>query len=214
MEKAKRIWTRVGDDLGFDKNQWADVFTELVKRYGEPHRAYHTMEHITWCVEMAMSRQVGNICNNHVAILLALFFHDVVYDPRAKDNEEKSIDFFESVAAIFIKNKSLVQEVKRLIRATKHDVVPFRIDACIVVDIDLGILGASRSAFKRYEENIRKEYSFVPEETFRRVRADILEGFLKRDRIFLTNTFYHQFEKNAQENIAWSIKELRKGLPS
>ena len=83
----------------------------------------------------------------------------------------------------------------------------------IFLDMDLSILGASAEAFDAYEAGVRHEYRDVPEAAFRSGRAAILEGFLARDRLYLSDWGWARFEARARENLRRSIQNLRQTRP-
>src|SRR5437660_7778156 len=67
-----------------------DVCQELVSFYSEPHRHYHNQGHISECLdEFDASRYLAR---RPLAVELAIWFHDAIYETRAADNEEKSAD--------------------------------------------------------------------------------------------------------------------------
>jgi predicted metal-dependent HD superfamily phosphohydrolase len=82
-------------------------------------------------------------------------------------------------------------------------------DAALLVDIDLSILGANQARFFEYEEQIRNEYAWVPEDIFTSKRAEILERFLARDVIYRTPRFFASHEKQARVNLRASLGRLR-----
>ena len=58
--------------------------------------------------------------NDPYAVALALWFHDVIYDPQAPDNELKSAELFEQLMAQDLSFDTL-KKIKRWILATqKH----------------------------------------------------------------------------------------------
>ena len=63
----------------------------LAALYAEPHRAYHHLGHVLDCLELA--RGVRDRLESPVAVELALWYHDAIYDSRASDNEERSAAF-------------------------------------------------------------------------------------------------------------------------
>lgn len=85
-------------------------------------------------------------------------------------------------------------------------------DAALLLDIDLSILGASRAEFDIYDQAICSEYRHVPEDMYREKRASVLEGFLRRDRRYLTEWGYERWEAPARANLARAIAELRQPL--
>jgi predicted metal-dependent HD superfamily phosphohydrolase len=75
-----------------------------------------------------------------------------------------------------------------------------------MVDVDLSILGRDRDRFLEYEEQIRREYAAS---VFASKRAEILERFLGRSRIFSTDWFRQKYEEQARKNLENSISRLR-----
>ena len=67
--------------------------------------------------------------------------------------------------------------------------------------MDLAILGADEKRFVEYEQQIRKEYSFVPDTIFQTKRTEILQGFLNRPRIYGTAYFFDRLESRARCNL-------------
>jgi predicted metal-dependent HD superfamily phosphohydrolase len=92
--------------------------------------------------------------------------------------------------------------------ATKHIAVPLGIDAEVLVDVDLGILGADPERFDEYERQVRKEYAWVPAPLYRRERRRVLQEFSSRPTIYFTEQFRLSHEVRARENIARSLARL------
>jgi predicted metal-dependent HD superfamily phosphohydrolase len=93
--------------------------------------------------------------------------------------------------------------------ATRHTVAPANLDARLVVDIDLSILGAPHARFEQYERQIREEYASVPNWLFKRKRRAILRSFLERPRIYSTPHFFDALEARARVNLERAITESR-----
>jgi predicted metal-dependent HD superfamily phosphohydrolase len=74
--------------------------------------------------------------------------------------------------------------------------------------VDLSILGREAADFWRYEENIRKEYAWVPEDVFQRERVKILRGFLERQHIYYHREYRERFEARARSNLEQAIARL------
>ena len=189
FESWQRLWQRIGAQC--DPQKW---FDEIARRYAEPHRHYHNGEHIAECLREFSSINHSESANE---IELALWLHDVIYDPTKSDNEEQSARF----AADLNLPSNFTSTVQSLILATRHNSVPTDTAAQIVVDIDLAILGQPPERFWRYETQIRQEYAFVPDPIFRSKRAEILESFLKRDRIYQTAILHDRHEIQARDNL-------------
>jgi predicted metal-dependent HD superfamily phosphohydrolase len=189
-------WTALWNRLGA-KGDGVLPFDDLISRYAEPHRAYHTITHIETCLS-----ELADIPD---AIQFAIWYHDAIYDPQAKDNEERSADLAAQVAGL---SDEFIHSVRRLILSTKHSVQPTQPDEQILVDIDLAILGQPELAFDEYERQIRFEYSWVPDEMFAKGRCAVLASFLSRPTIYSTDAFRAKYEKRARQNLAHSIAAL------
>lgn len=186
------------------------LFRDLSEAYDQPHRAYHTLVHIAACLKeldkYALSPEAKTL--DLKALEVALWFHDYVYDTRSADNEEASAAVAVQVCEQLARHHPMAQTVANLILETKHGVAPKEPLAASMVDIDLSILGADDSVFDEYEQQIRKEYEWVPEEAFRAGRKKILESFLARDTIYSTEFFRQRYENKARKNLERSIKKL------
>lgn len=85
--------------------------------------------------------------------------------------------------------------------ATEHTATPLAGDAALLVDIDLAILGAAPARFAEYEQQIRQEYAWVPEDVFTSKRKAVLQGFLERMQIYSTAFLLDQLEAQARINL-------------
>src|ERR1044071_2302778 len=131
-------WSELWRKLGVDKNPQPS-FDELEARYNEPHRAYHNLAHIADCLEQcAAARQLAEA---PLAVELAIWFHDAVYDPRAGDNEERSVELAARIGDELGLPGQLQHQVKHLILITKKHDRSADIDAALMADVDLSILG-------------------------------------------------------------------------
>jgi predicted metal-dependent HD superfamily phosphohydrolase len=175
----------------------------LRRRYDEPHRKYHTLQHLGEC--LALAGRDGLLAEQPAEVVIALWFHDAVYDVHRHDNEAASAAWAREALLEAGVRAERVERVQALVMATRHDAEPAPGDARLVVDIDLAILGAERERFDEYELQIREEYAHVPPEIFRAKRGEILQSFLDRPAIFGTPTYRERFEAKARENLARAI---------
>ncbi|MGC4113747.1 MAG: hypothetical protein QM765_03615 [Myxococcales bacterium] len=185
----------------------AAAWAELAARYSEDSRAYHTLEHVRDC--LALFDLVRAHAADPLAVEAALWFHDVVYDAKAKDNEERSAALMRGLLAGA--EAARLDAIERLVLATKHAAAPDAGDAALVVDVDLAILGAEPGRFERYEAAVRQEYAHLTDEQFREGRAHFLERFLARAPLFATVVVRERLEARARENLGRSLERLRLG---
>jgi predicted metal-dependent HD superfamily phosphohydrolase len=184
-----------------------EYFQRLLTIYSEPHRRYHNQRHIADC--LTEFDRVKSHAADPTAIELAIWFHDAIYDPRAADNEERSAELAKRWLKEFGASNAVADAVCQLVLATKHHDGSLHADAPLLVDVDLSILGQPPERFWKYERQIRAEYSWVEESMFASKRAEILEGFLARERIYRTGIFFQELEAQARKNLKASVQRLR-----
>jgi predicted metal-dependent HD superfamily phosphohydrolase len=182
------------------------LYGELCGRYGEAHRAYHTLQHLAECFRYFDGAR--HLAAHPFEVELALWFHDAIYEPRASDSEERSAAFAARALGSAGAPSQPVERVSELILATKHAEAGGSIDHALLLDTDLSILGAPRPRFVEYEAQVRREYSFVPEEAFRKARASLLARFVARPRIYATDHFAERLEAQARSNLRYSLARL------
>ena len=176
---------------------------ELQRRYGEPQRHYHTLQHLGECLtwferEQALAERPGEVA-------LALWFHDAIYDVHAHDNEARSAEWARSALLASGVQGEATERVHALVMATRHDAVPEGRDAELLIDIDLSILGAERERFDEYERQVHAEYAFVPDAVRLPRRRAILQRFLAREAIYATPRMHALLEARTRANLARSI---------
>ena len=178
----------------------------LLETYEAPWRDYHNLEHIAHCLD-EFDRVKGK-CINPDAVELAIWFHDLVYDPKRHDNEAQSARAAERTLGEARIARQTVEHVTALILATTHVSPPSEEDSKILVDIDLSILGQPAAVFDEYERGIRREYAHVDEQAFRAGRSAILRRFLEGQTIYTTPDFQERYEASARQNLRRSLKLL------
>ncbi|HKB01825.1 MAG TPA: hypothetical protein VKD90_06375 [Gemmataceae bacterium] len=184
------------------------LFDRLVAAYSEPHRFYHTLEHIHDM--LAVAAKLTAAAADPGAIELAIWFHDAVYDPKAKDNEDRSAELaIEWLRPLRIPEE-ILRHVAAMIRATAHTSADvFDADTSVLLDADLAILSADESRYARYAADIRREYAWVEESAYRAGRAKVLQGFLARPRIYRTERMHTIAENAARRNLGVELEQLQ-----
>jgi predicted metal-dependent HD superfamily phosphohydrolase len=176
----------------------------LVAAYSEPHRAYHTLDHLAECFAHLDASPVRP--EDAAAVELALWFHDPIYDTKAADNEARSAHWARRALAALPSGD--VARIADLILVTKHDAEPATPDEELLLDIDLAILGATPERFAEYERQIRNEYAWVPDDAYRAARARILDAFARRDPLYHTSHFRETLGSQARTNLRQSLARL------
>jgi predicted metal-dependent HD superfamily phosphohydrolase len=201
-------WFNTWRALGIPpSNQLRELYAEIIARYSEPHRHYHTVQHLAECFEQWSS--LRSHAPHAGEVELALWFHDAIYDTQRSDNEAESAQLAEKAALDLGVAADSAGRIHSLVMATRHAAEPVGPDAELLVDTDLSILGAEPARFDRYEQQIRQEYAWVPETTFRERRTTVLKEFLSRPHIYSTNLFRTRYEAQACANLKRSLAALK-----
>jgi predicted metal-dependent HD superfamily phosphohydrolase len=173
MSKLNASWNRAWTGIGA-AGDGESVRSDLLTRYSEPQRKYHTVQHLQECIQAF--DVVRELPPHGHEVGIALWFHDSIYDPLRHDNEQRSADMAVSTLQGAGVRQEVADRVRRLILATQHAVSPIDLDEQIMIDVDLSILGSNPERFAEYELQVRQEYAFVPEAVFWSKRRQILQG--------------------------------------
>jgi predicted metal-dependent HD superfamily phosphohydrolase len=178
-----------------------EVVRDLARRYAEPHRAYHTADHIAevlrwfdWAAERTGWREP-------VDVYLAIVFHDAIYDPLACDNEVRSAALARDTIAASPRTQALIELTARHATLSPADVEGDD-DAAQFLDCDIAILAAPTDRFDEYDAAIAMEYRAVAADRFRAGRGAFLRALLARPRIFLSELFHAELDRSARGNLS------------
>ncbi len=171
----------------------SELLIELSGRYAEPHRHYHDLRHIA---DMLMNGRAFPL--NEVQVM-AVWFHDAVYDATRSDNEERSAVLAEERLGALGWPGDAVARVARIVRDTAGH-VPSDAESAVVLDLDLASLAAEPAVFRANRAAIRLEYAHVGDADFSAGTARFAAGMLDRDRLFHTD-WGAPLEERARANL-------------
>ena len=187
---------------------------ELSALYSVKDRHYHNLAHIE--AMLALAGDYRGLLDDPEAVEAAIWFHDAIYDSRAKDNEAQSAALAEKKLAGRTEAGRLNRISAMIVATATHQLPLFddataARDAGLFLDMDLSILGAAPDAFDAYERSVRREYAWVEEPMWRAGRSAVLKNLLARPHIFHTEEFRQRFEPQARANMARSLEALTAG---
>jgi predicted metal-dependent HD superfamily phosphohydrolase len=196
--------------VGVSPEGFASAWSKVEGQYTEAHRAYHGLTHIQALLELSHAYEAR--LTDPAAVDLAIIFHDIIYDPRSKTNEEDSAALFTTLFTGLIE-PAMVEKVTHYIIETKRHAVLDSTDEDLklFIDLDMSILGVPRDEYIVYAQQVRKEYEFVPEADYCRGRTAVLQSFLAGGDIYATTEGKRRWEAQARENIAWECGILSSG---
>lgn len=160
MENFKDLAINVLDKYIDNTYCIINIFVKL----NEPHRHYHN-----WNVHIEYMFKIARKLNIELTdeLILAIIFHDIIYDQLAKDNEVKSANFFYNL----IKNDN----VYNAILDTTHDHEPKSELGKTLCFLDLYNLYDTFDVFYDNSYKIFKEYQFVEYSIYKEERKKLLE---------------------------------------
>lgn len=256
IERAEKVrrhlelaWRRLGVRLGLPTKdpadaarhpsvesgeEWTALGAELLDRWSEPHRHYHSTAHLASVLSAVASlnragelqesgepsgsgapeRTVGSGGASLIApVLLGSWFHDAVYAGEAGSDEEASAALAEKRLSTLIPEET-VAETARLVRLTAFH-TPGEQDraGAVLIDADLEVLARPDPLYRRYAEQVRADYAHVPDAAFRAGRAAVIERLLERTALYQTSTGRRRWETAARQNLQTEIQSLRSGRP-
>jgi predicted metal-dependent HD superfamily phosphohydrolase len=191
----------------------ATAAAELIDRWTEPHRRYHTVDHLRAtlsAVSALLAAPDAPTVPDRGAIDLAAWFHDAVHTGSAGTDEEQSARLAESRLGSLGQLPARIAEVARLVRLTvRHDPAPDDVAGAVLCDADLAVLGSAPQVYASYAGAVRAEYAHVPEEAFRAGRAEVLDGLLAAVPLYRTIPGRRMFSERARRNLAAERDRLR-----
>jgi predicted metal-dependent HD superfamily phosphohydrolase len=206
-EDLNASWLRLAHQVGGGTEAVAEQwYVKLSAAYIAPDRRYHTLEHV---------RQVVSICRNltsksdeRLALELTAWFHDYIYDPKRRDNEERSAEAATAAIDQLGGSGRLGAQVAEMIALTKTHESNASPLGDMFLDADLTILAAPPEQYEAYAAGIREEYAWVTDREFRSGRSAVLEGLLKRPKMFHT-AMCSALEENARTNLKNELEKLK-----
>jgi len=190
-----------------NEKQTQSFWLELKREYESKTRHYHNLSHILELLQFF--HEFENKIIEKDIVLFAIFYHDIIYDVKKNNNEEKSAEIAKKRMNELNFSTEKINLCYGYIIATKlHKIEQKDSDLAYFLDFDLAILGKDWDDYLKYTGKIRKEFSIYPNILYRKGRKKALNSFLDSDRIYKTTDFFNKFEIQARKNIRKEINEL------
>ena len=208
---VEQAWVAAVRALGGLAGPAADAAAELVRRYQEPHRRYHTLAHVEAvlgdCAWLAGEFEFG--ADDRAVADLAACVHDVVYDANPGADERASAAWAEEQLLACGLPPESVERVRDIVLATiTHATDAAELVGSAVLDADLAILAAPADDYAHYVAGVRQEYAAVPDDSWRSGRAAVLRNLIARPVLFATEPARRRWEVPARRNIAAELAGL------
>lgn len=201
--------------LGMSELESAALVAELKKKHEEPHRFYHTWEHIVELLGNLFERVAAtNLPQEQAAVLAAaVLFHDSVYEVKKtyyRDNEIHSAEYARRALSSRGVASSRVEEIYNLVRDTAHATGEKPTDylSMILHDLDMSILAAAPERYALYVSDIMREFGIYPGREFAKARAGLLRAWIADDNLFVTEYGREKFLEAARANMREELAQL------
>ncbi|EET81140.1 MAG TPA: metal-dependent hydrolase [Acinetobacter radioresistens] len=194
LERLKQYWQELQQTNALYLSD--SLLQKLITAYEEPQRYYHTLQHIEECLDLY---QPLKMCvNDPLAVELAIWFHDVVYEPKSDQNELKSAELMKQSLAPYMTIDQISKIYSWILATQTHELSEDDdLDLKTLLDIDLAILGSKPSRFAEYEQQIQQEYAWLSEGIYHEKRKKSYLIFIKPIRYLKLNIF----------RINWKIRQ-------
>ncbi len=211
MQVIGTAWVRAVVAHGGGAESAADSAADLVRRYAEPHRRYHTATHVAAVLRdsAALADELGLDRLDAELVALAACAHDVVYDARPGDDERASAQWASDALSVAGVAPSRIERVAELVLTTlAHEADASDAAAAALLDADLAVLASAPAAYATYAAAVRAEYAAVDDEHWRAGRAAVLSGLLERPRLYVSAPGRRRWESTARANVAAELAQL------
>ena len=206
LNRFQSLWQRCLIEGAADAS--AAIHQRLVNGYNEPQRHYHTLAHIDHC--LSMFEQCKSLATNPDALEIAVWFHDVIFEPGKPDNEALSAKLYEELSA-GVHADEFRALVGRLIMATLHNQrSPDDNDTGYMVDIDLSSFGLPWEEFLRDSRRLREESAELSDADYYQKQGAFRSCLLARPRFYQTDFFRQRYEQQSRDNLAKYFDQLGK----
>jgi predicted metal-dependent HD superfamily phosphohydrolase len=204
IDRFQSLWKRNLCATATDDSE--AIYHRLLAGYQEPHRHYHTLDHIKHC--LTLFEDCKALVSEPDAVELAIWFHDVVLVSGRRDNEARSAQLYLELSD-GIQRESLRQLVWRLIMATLHNGEHLDdADSNYMVDIDLSSFGQPWDEFMHDSMNVRTESRHLCDADYQLKQTGFQRSLLARSRFYLSDFFFERLENQARDNLARYFEHL------
>lgn len=191
------------------------IANDLAKRWSTPERYFHNVNHLKDTLENVDS--LAEQARDVDSIRLAAWFHGSVFDvskaaverDEGGINVEASADLARRELSSLGMSADKVEKIVRLIETLHRHKAGEDIDAQVLSDADLAVLGSDPEVYLDYLTAVRKEYQSYSDEFFAKTRCQIVESLLSRPQLFYTHAA-SAWEDQARENLRAELERLQK----
>lgn len=188
------------------------VFSLLTKELSSDffyHNLSHTQRVVNATKELIEGENISKVDAN--VLLLAAWFHDVGYVKGVENHEEASVRIVTNFLEEYNIDDSIINNVNRLIRATKMDVEADDVLEKIIRDADCAHLAIK--SFSDISDLLKEELNLVCNKNYSDpewIQVNI--NFLGNKHHYFTNYAQENWQQGKDKNLAQLFKTQKKAL--
>lgn len=186
-----------------------ELLDRLITRHRERQRRYHRIEHVERVVRLVLELADTEQVTDLDAVVAAAMYHDAVYEPTHPANERASARVARRDLTKLGWSAERCDSVGTMIEGTAAHSDPATVDAAVLFDADLAILGADEPAYTAYVGRVRDEYGHLDDTEWTEGRIAVMQSFLDRKAIYATATGADRWETAARRNITAELQTLQ-----
>lgn len=192
--------------------------TRLLACWAEPRRHFHNVRHLVDLLQHVDELQ-QETHNPHV-VRLAAWYHGAVfssdeadaYAHRGGEDEDASAEYARTELAGLGVPADAIDAVVTMVKAlARHTRTPISSDCAVLCDADLAVLASDPQRYKKYLQDVREEYSYIPERKFLEARRAIVQKLLTRPQLYVS-PLGANWEQSARQNLAGESSRIDKAL--
>jgi pantetheine-phosphate adenylyltransferase len=182
LSKYVNILTKIYNDHTVD---------DIISRWNEPHRYYHNINHLFFILNkidnyfILEENEHLYMTDTYKNFIVAAFFHDIIYNPKSNNNEDKSIEYFLEVTNKDVHKLSSfylnsIPVVVGMINCTKERKLPTDKFENLFWLFDNDILfNGTNTDLMDYENKIFKEFQFADYDDYKIKRLEFINNEMK-----------------------------------
>ena len=201
--------------LGLTEIDASALVAELKRKHEEPHRHYHTWEHVVELLDHLFDAAVElGLSDDEIGLLgTAALTHDAVYEVDStnyRNNEIRSSEYAKRALESRNVTPAKIGAVCRMVRETAHSSRSEPTDrlSALLHDLDLAVLAAEPARYALYVADIVTEFGIYPGREFAAKRLEILRSWLADDSLYVSEYGKSRFLERARKNVAEEIAKI------
>lgn len=198
-----------------DPSELKATAERLIERWQESNRFHHGLPHLIEVLQRVDT--LAEEAHNPDAVRLAAWYHGAIFDTSmmteyrraAGEDKDKSAALAAGeLAALGVPEQTIEQICEMILKLKGHAQQCSDIDCQVLSDADLGSLAVEPQKYRKYRENVRKEFSHLEIVDYLDARITIITKLLGRTHLF-ASPMAKMWEDAARENLAAELARLK-----